>query len=134
MDYQNLELRIPSYEAGEADLVHVFDHPDNPPYFGSYHLVVADLLHPELFRRHGVKFKEEFVKTWYQWVKNGNFAVIYGAQEATADRAYHVEGAYWKIRDRFPRIADLSDRLVRSANKRGHVATMPDTTGDPEHG
>ncbi len=83
-DGKNLELRIPAYEAGETELIWVFDHPDDPPYFGSYHLVVFDLLHPEMFREHGKECKTLFESTWYQWVKNGNFCVPMDAEALTS--------------------------------------------------
>jgi len=128
MDYKNLELRIPAYEAGEEDVVWVFNHPDDPPYYGSYHLLVADLLHPKLFKKHGKAFKEVFASTWYQWVKNGNFAMIYGAMEATADHTYHVKGAYRKLRRRFPKIAALARTQLSLAESYGYVETIPDKT------
>lgn len=135
MDYQNLELRIPAYEAGEKDVVYVFEHPDDSPYYGSYHLLLADLLHPDKFKRHsGKEFKHHYESTWYQWLKNGNFAVIYGAQEGTADRTYHVPGAYAKIQRRFPRIAALSRRQIEIADRLGYVETIPDETVDPKRG
>ncbi len=128
LDYENLELRIPTYEAGEKELIEVFDHPERAPYFGSYHLAIFDLLHPNLFKEHGKEVKSLFESTWYQWVKNGNFAIIYGAQEATADSTYRVRGAFNRIRRRFPRIAELSDKQIKLANKRGYVETIPDKT------
>lgn len=134
MDAQNIELRIPSYKAPEPDLIKVFERPKDPPYFGSYHLVISDLLHPELFKKHGKDFKEVFESTWYQWVKNGNFAIIYGAQEETADRTYRVPGAYQKIRSRFPGIATLNDSTIEFAIKHGYVETFPDKSVNPNHG
>lgn len=134
MDAKNLELRIPAYEAGETDLMHVFDHPDDPPYYGSYHLVVFDALHPALFAEHGKACKDMFESTWYQWTKNGNFAVIYGCQRRKADETYHVAGAYDKVRDRFPKIAHLSDLQKKLAERRGYVETIPDRSVDPRRG
>lgn len=133
-DAQNIELRIPAYESGEKDLIHVFEHPDDPPYYGSYHLVVFDLLHPEMFAEHGKKCKQLFEATWYQWTKNGNFALIYGAQESTADKTYRVPGAFKMIRQRFPKIAELSDRMMAMAQRTGFVETIPDRSVDPERG
>lgn len=134
LDGQNLELRIPAYEANETDLIYVFDHPDEPPYYGSYHLFVFDILHPELFKKHGKKCKQLFESTWYQWTKNGNFAIIYGAQEAKADLTYRVPGAFQKIRYRFPKIAKLSDKQLTLGRKYGYVQTIPDKEVDPDHG
>ncbi len=133
-DAKNLELRIPTYEAGETELISVFSKPDEAPYFGSYHLVVFDTLHPELFRKHGKACKDLFESTWYQWVKNGNFAIIYGAQQAKADATYHVRGAYEKIAKRFPKIADLAEYQKRYAEKHGYVQTIPDKEVCPDRG
>lgn len=84
MDAKNIELRIPAYEANESDVVYIFEHPKDPPYYGSYHLFVFDLLHPELFKKHGAACKELFESTWYQWVKNGNFCVPMDTQALTS--------------------------------------------------
>lgn len=126
LDAQNVELRIPAFEAGEKDMVYVFEHPEEPPYYGSYHLLIADLLHPKKFKQHGKNFKHVFESTWYQWVKNGNFAILYGAQKATADATYHVDGAFERIRERFPRIAKLAEKQMNLANSLGYVETIPD--------
>ncbi len=134
LDYQNLELRIPAFQAGETDVIYVFENPDDPPYYGSYHLLVADLLHPEKFKKHGKAFKDVFEQAEYKWVKNGNFAVIYGAQEKTADAAYRVRGAYKMIQARFPKIAALNMRMIAQANKVGIVETVPDRSVDPLRG
>lgn len=134
LDAQNLELRIPAFEAGEELLIEVFSNPKRPPYYGSYHLVVADLLYPELFKKHGKAFKVAFEDTLYQWIKNGNFAIIYGAQQETADRTYHFPGAFDTIRVRFPKIALLADKQLEHARKQGWVETIPDRDICPEHG
>lgn len=134
LDAQNIELRIPTFEAGETELMRVFLSPKEAPYYGSYHLVIFDLLHPKMFALHGKDCKTLFESTWYQWVKNGNFAILYGAQEGTADRTYHVKGAYGKIRNRFPKIAALSDRQLAFAESHGYVETMPDRTVNPHRG
>lgn len=133
-DAKNLELRIPAFEAGETDLIWVFEHPDDPPYFGSYHLVIFDLLFPDLFRQHGKAVKDLFADTWYQWVKNGNFAVIYGCGKRRADETYHCVGAFDLVNHRFPRIALLRDRQQMFATTRGWVETVPDLLVDPERG
>lgn len=134
IDYENLELRIPAFECGEEELTKVFLRPKDPPYFGSYHLVVFDALYPELFAKHGVECKDLFKATYYQWIKNGNFAILYGAQEKKADATFRVPGAYSKIRSRFPKMAKLSDRMIAHADKLGYVETMPDRNICPERG
>lgn len=138
-DAQNIELRIPAYEAGEEEMVTIFEHPNDPPYYGSYHLLVFDVLHPELFATHGKDCKTLFDSTWYQWVKNGNFAVGYGSVESsgTADRAYHVPGAFKKIKGKFAKIhgkGGLNDQQIAMAERCGYVETLPDKSVDPEHG
>jgi DNA polymerase I-like protein with 3'-5' exonuclease and polymerase domains len=134
MDYKNVELRIPAYESGEKDLIEVFERPNDPPYYGSYHLVIFDLLHPEIFKEHGKACKEIYESTLYQWIKNANFAVIYGAQEKKADATYRVPGAYQKVRYRFPKIAALNDRWKAYADKHGQIQTIPDKEVDPNIG
>lgn len=133
-DAQNIELRIPAYEAGEKELIEVFDHPEQGPYYGSYHLVVFDTLHPHLFAQHGKECKTLFEDSWYQWVKNGNFARQYGAQERKVDSTYHVEGGYKKVANRFPNIDRLSRKITAEAERTGLVWTIPDKLVDAERG
>ena len=75
----------PAYEAGEEEMISLFEKPDEPPYFGSNHLLAFDILHPDKWDRDDpeglLKAKKEYASTWYQWTKNGNFAVQYGAME-----------------------------------------------------
>jgi len=136
IDFSNLELRIPAYESNEQEMVFLFEHPDDPPYYGSYHMLVFDTLHPEKFAKHGMDCKKEYADTWYQWTKNGNFAVQYGAVEksGTADKAYHVPGAQKRIMSRFGNIKKLSRKWIDFANKYGYIETVPDKTVDPTKG
>lgn len=160
LDYENIELRIPSYESGEQSLIELFEHPDDPPYFGSQHLLVCHLLHPKLFdervcpecfgkgckERRGCQkervplssikegFKTRYKDSWYQWVKNGNFAVQYGCQEAKADATYRVKGAFKKIKSHFAKQDALVRRMMAMAEKLGYVETMPDKTVNPKRG
>jgi DNA polymerase I-like protein with 3'-5' exonuclease and polymerase domains len=136
LDYSNLELVIPAYLAGETDMIYLFEKPKEPPYFGNYHMLIFDLLHPEKFAKHGMKCKEVYESTWYQWTKNGDFAVQYQAQEisGTADRAYHVPGAQRRIKERLNKINKLSEETVEFAKKYGYVETVPDKTVDPKRG
>jgi DNA polymerase I-like protein with 3'-5' exonuclease and polymerase domains len=131
IDYNNIELRLPAYEAGEEAIIELFERPDDPPYFGSFHLLVSHILHPKEFEdclRTGESFKDKYKSTLYQWTKNGNFAVQYGAMESsgTADRAYRVEGGQRKVQKRLERIADLNADQIRHANKHGYVYTIKD--------
>jgi hypothetical protein len=147
LDAKNIELRIPAYKSGEAELIELFERPDDPPYFGSNHLLVAHVLHPKLFEEcrnergelDGRIFKKRYASTWYQWVKNGNFAVQYGAVDrpdgmGTADRAYHVPGAQKEIAARFAKLDQLNRETIRFAERNGYVETFPDRSVDPLHG
>jgi len=136
LDAANIELRIPAYEAGEQEMIELFERPEDPPYYGSYHLLVFSILHPDKWAKYGAKCKEVYKSTWYQWTKNGNFAVQYGAVEesGTADRAYRVPGAQRMIRERFRKIDELNKKLIAFASKRGYVETIPDKTVNPERG
>ncbi len=126
-DYKNIELRLPAFECGETEMVNLFNNPGEPPYYGSYHLLICDVLHPKWFGQHGTDFKNKFASTWYQWTKNGNFAVQYGAVESsgTADLAYHVPGAQRKIQGRFKKIAQLNKDMIAHADAHGYVTTIP---------
>lgn len=139
LDASNIELRLPAYESGEEEIIALFEKPDAPPYYGSNHLLVFDILHPEKFKEHGKDCKKIYASTWYQWTKNGNFAVQYGAVDkadgtGTADRAYHVPGAQAKIAARFRKLDALNKKWIAFANKHGYVETMPDRTVDPKRG
>lgn len=169
LDAQNIELRIPAYEAGETAMIELFERPNDPPYFGSNHLLIAHILHPSKFEDgcscrkcgHEIRtasssekleewcrckvsdpmldgriFKERYDSTWYQWTKNGNFAVQYGAQESsgTADLAYHIPGAQARIQEKLAMIQQLNLRQIAFAEEHGYVETIPDIEVDPEHG
>ena len=139
MDYENIELRIPAYVAGEEEMIALFERPDDPPYFGSNHLLVAHILWPREFEeclRTGESFKDKYKATLYQWTKNGNFAAQYGAipESGTADRAYHQEGAQEQIMRRFAKIAAYNRWCIEHANRHGFVEAIPDRTVDPDRG
>jgi DNA polymerase I-like protein with 3'-5' exonuclease and polymerase domains len=142
LDYSNIERRIPAYKAGEEEVIALLERPDDPPYYGSEHLMVAHTLHPKLFedckgkdgRVDGRIFKDRYKATWYQYTKNMNFALQYGCGEAKADSTAHVRGAYRQIKQRFHRQERLNQDLIALANKQGYVETIPDTTVDPTRG
>jgi len=139
MDYQNIELRIPSYEAGEEAMIELFENPDEPPYFGSNHLLNAHILWPKEFEeclRNGESFKDKYKGTLYSWTKNGGFAIQYGAIESsgTADRAFHQVGAQRKLQNRLGKINDLNRFMIEHAERHGFVYTMADKTVDPSKG
>lgn len=130
-DYENIELRIPAYEAEEEEMIQLFERPNDAPYYGSQHLLIAHILWTKEFEeclRKGQSFKDVYKATLYQWTKNGDFAVTYGAmiESGTADRAYHQPGAQEKIMRRFTKIANLNQTLIAHATKHGFVWTMVD--------
>lgn len=134
VDGQNLELRIPSFRAPEPLLIEVFNNPDKPPYFGSYHAVIFDVLFPDLFRRYGAEGIKEHCLGIYKRVKNFDFALIYGAQKEKADLTVGLEGAYEIVSGRFPNIARLGKIALQQATRLGYIEVFPDASIDPEHG
>lgn len=137
LDYENIELRIPAYESGEESMIELFERPDDPPYFGSYHLLNASIVYPDLFWPIAEKkdeFKKRYKSSWYQSCKNGGFAIQYGCQEAKADATFKRKGAYRSIKERLPKVAKLTQKWIDFANKNGYVETLPDKTVCPERG
>lgn len=151
-DYENIELRVPGIESGEPAMVELFEKPDKPPYFGSYHLLNASIIYPREFNqlvcpvclgkgcegkscRPAVPlcsinggFKSRYKATQYQWVKNAGFALIYGCQEAKFDQTAKKPGAYRLLRSKLSKLFALSDKYIQFANKYGYVETLPDKT------
>ncbi len=141
LDAQNIELRIPAYESGEQELIDLFERSDEPPYWGSEHLlnfstVYPDIWEPELpfIMEDKEHIKKKFKDTWYQWVKNGDFAVGYQAQDSTADKAFHRPGSRRRLIARFSKKEALNQRWVRYAEKHGFVETIPDKSVNPRRG
>jgi hypothetical protein len=144
MDAKNIELRIPAYKANEKEMIALFEKPDEPPYFGSNHLlnfhtVYGDIWDSELqvvgFDRVGAHCKKKYASTYYQWCKNGGFKVQYGG--LNADDAFHRTGAHDKLRGRFSNLlgaGGLNDRCIRRAEKFGYIETEPDIHVDPNRG
>jgi DNA polymerase I-like protein with 3'-5' exonuclease and polymerase domains len=136
-DYENLELRIPAYVSGEKVMIDLFEKPDEPPYFGSYHLMNASIIYPDLFwplAEEKGAFKKKYASTWYQWCKNFGFAFSYGCMQPTGDRAAHRPGSYDLVKDRLSEHSKLNKKMTDLANKQGYVETLPDKTVDPKHG
>lgn len=163
-DAENIELRLPAYEGGEEAMIELFEHPKAPPYYGSNHLLNFHTVYPDIWNaalksavweweddNYGKRIdeslvgpycKKKFAATWYQWCKNGGFAVQYGAIErdggtGTADRAFHKPGAHALLKSRFKAIhgkGGLNERCIRYAEKYGYVETLPDRTVNERHG
>ncbi len=137
LDYQNIELRIPAYESNERVMIDLFEKPDEAPYFGSYHLMNASIIYPDLFwpiaDQKGL-FKKKYASTWYQWVKNFGFAFSYGCMEATGDRSAHKAGAYQLVCNRLQEHSKLNQKMINYADKYGYVETIPDSEICPSRG
>lgn len=137
LDYENIELRIPGYESGEEAMIELFEKPDEPPYFGSYHLLNASIVYPEQFwplADEKGAFKDKYKASFYRWVKNGGFAIQYGCQEPKADATFKKAGAYRAIKEKLPKIAALNDYWIKQASVHGYVETIPDKEIDPTKG
>lgn len=76
---------------------------------------------PELRKLTEDIFKTKYESTLYQWTKNGNFALIYGAGVQKADDTYHQVGAYNKIRHHLPLIDDFLQLKNHEAKVHGYV-------------
>lgn len=131
LDFSNLELTIPAYECNEEEMIQLFERPNDPPYFGSQHLLISHILYPKEFEAclaKGESFKDKYKDTLYQWTKNGDFAVTYGAMEeyGTADAAYHLPGAHRRIKERLKNLTKLGDYYTEFAQQNGFVWTMVD--------
>lgn len=141
MDYENIELRIPAYEIKEEDLMALFENPDEPPFFGSEHLLNFSVVYPEIWEKElpfqmndKEHIKNKYKSTYYQWCKNGDFAIGYQAGDKTADAAFHREGSRQRLIKRFSKKDGLNTYWVQFANENGFIRTMPDKTVDPERG
>lgn len=148
LDAKNIELRIPAYLSGEREVIDLFERPDEPPYYGSTHLLNFSTVYPDLWEqvlaevgidKVGPTCKKRFAPTWYQWCKNGGFAVQYGAIDradgsGTADRAFHRPGSHARLKARFSKLEALNRQCIDHANRHGYVETVPDRAVDPRRG
>lgn len=141
LDAKNIERRLAAYDCDETAVIELFERPDEPPYFGSEHLLVASILFPKEFGENpndGNAFKKNH-KAKYKRVKGFNFAVQYGAVDkadgtGTADRTIGIPGAHAKLKSRFVNQERMNRRLIDFANRHGYVETIPDKTVDPSRG
>jgi len=118
LDYNNIEMRLFAWESKDDSLINAFLSGR------SVHLIIAEILHPQEFARHGDNFKKVFESTLYQWIKNGNFSLLYGAGERKADATYRVKGAYRRIRKMLPNIDDFMSSKFNEAKEFGYITTV----------
>lgn len=142
-DGKNLELRLPAYEAGETDMINLFEQPDTPPYYGSNHLLNFHTVYPDIWEKElrevglekvGPHCKKKYASDWYQYCKNGGFAIQYNCGRNTADRAFHRHGCFDLLKSRFAKMEALNQKCIRFSEKTGYVETIPDKTVDPLRG
>lgn len=143
LDAKNIELRIPFYKCGDQTLINLFERPDDPPFYGSNHLmnfsvIYADIWEKELkevgIEKVGPHCKKKYASTWYQWCKNGDFAIQYQAGDRTADMAFHRPGARRMLLATFQKLDAYNLYWCKFAEKHGYVETLPDKTVNPKHG
>lgn len=136
-DFENVELRIPGYAGKEQRMIDLFEHPDDPPYYGSFHLLNISFIYPDLFwplaEPRGA-FKEKYPATWYQWGKNTGFCRQYGGGKSKTDATAHRPGAYEALEQGLSKVAELNREKIHLANTLGYVETLPDRSVDPERG
>lgn len=142
-DAKNIELRIPGYEANEKDLIALFELGDAPPFYGSEHLLNFSIVYPDVWEaavklvgidKAGPYCKKEYKSTYYQWCKNGDFAIGYGCQRPKADATFRRVGAYDLLKSRFANKEALNQKCIALANEFGYIETIPDKTVDPLRG
>lgn len=143
LDAKNIELRLPAYESGEKDLIALFKRPDDPPYYGSQHILNFSTVYPDIWEQEsravglekvGPFCKKKYAATWYQWCKNGDFAIQYNCGRQTADRAFHRRGCFDALKSRFSRLEALNQKCITFAEKHGYVETIPDRSVNPKRG
>lgn len=116
IDYENIEFRIFAYESGDKRLIEAFEQGF------SMHLVIAEALHPQLYRRLG---PEKFKKTeTYRWIKNGNFALIYGGSPWKVNITYRVPGAYEIIKKKLSKLEGFMRARWDEGKKYGYITTL----------
>lgn len=124
MDLVNIEMRRWVYYVNNPEIIKVFESG------GSFHLLVASILYPKEFEIYGEEFKNVYKSTYYQWVKNGNFAILYGAGEYKANQTYQVKGAYQKISRRLPEVPNFIQRCIHEAETNYRRYDQPYITVD----
>jgi DNA polymerase I-like protein with 3'-5' exonuclease and polymerase domains len=143
LDAQNIELRIPAYVSGEPALIALFERPNDPPFYGSQHLLNFSVVYEDVWEDAVIKVgiekagpwcKKTYRDTWYQWIKNLDFAIQYQCGRATADKAAHRDGSFDRLKKSFDKLEALNQQQIKFANRHGYVETLPDKSVDPDHG
>lgn len=127
-DLVNIELRIWGYQVGNEELTAIFNARK------SFHAEIAKTIYPDLYQQcldDRVTFKARYGETLYQWIKNGNFSVIYGAGENKANSTYRATqgytiacgkaptqtiNAYSRIVKRFPEVPSFTAKTIQTVH------------------
>lgn len=144
-DFRNIEKRLPAYECGEQTFIDLFEKANQPPYYGSDHILKFSVIYPHLWEKalkeHGPEHAAEWIKspegykaTYYQWIKNTNFALQYECGEAKADATAHAKGVKKLLSGSFPKEAAMKRYWISYANRHGYVETMPRKSVNPNRG
>lgn len=148
LDARGIEDRLPAYKSKQQELIDIFERDSEAPFYGSNHLLRFSIVYPDIWAaavaevgldKAGPYCKKKYAATYYQWCKNGGFAVQYGAVEksdgwGTADRAFHKQWAHRLLKERLSKLEAYNQYWIKFAEKYGYVETMPDKTVDPERG
>ena len=109
-DLVNIELRTWGYSVGNKEMVELFDDKK------SFHMEIAKMLYPKEIKECedlGIHFKEKYKATLYQWVKNGNFSIIYGGKKKKVDKTFKFPNAYDIVVERFPEVDDFAEQKIQ---------------------
>jgi len=156
LDAKNIELRIPFYYCGEKVLIDLFERPDDPPFYGSNHLLNFSIVYHDVWEGElgtlckvegckckgkavtletvGPHCKKKFAASQYQWCKNGWFCKQYGGQRALTDTTFRRPGAFDLLDSRLVGLTQLNAQCMHYAEEYGYVQTIPDKSVDPDHG
>lgn len=140
-DFRNIELRIPTYGCGQQELIDLFERCDEPPFYGSEHLLNFSVIYPEIWEKelpeqmkNPEHIKTKYKDTYYQWIKNTDFALQYNCGEAKADATARRKGVKKSLQSRFKHKTSYATYWINYANKHGFVETMPRRDVDPKRG
>lgn len=129
-DFSNIEMRIFAEDSKDEGLIRAFKEGR------SAHMIFAQVLHPELVEELGEeRFKDERADTEYGWTKNGNFSLIYGAQDKRVNATYKVPDAAQLIRHQLPTITGYMKKIGKIGRQQGFIETIggyPLTVGREE--
>lgn len=140
-DFKNIELRIPAWESGQQELIDLFLKMDEPPFYGSEHLLNFSVIYPEIWEKELAEqiknpnhIKELYKDEEYQWIKNTDFGLQYDCGDAKADKTSHRVGTKKKLQQRFAKKTALANYWKTYANRHGFVETMPRKSVNPNKG